>query len=263
MAVNVNKTNYIIFHTRGKKLDINLPDVVFNSNEIDSQSPDPTKIYKLECIHDLNNDVKLRSFKLLGVFFDEHLTFTKQISHVSAKLASANFYLRRVANFVSVKTLRTLYFSLFHPHLLYCSIILSCASSTALNKISQLQKKAIRIINKSKPSTHTSPLFLNSHILPFEKLVLLNKHLFMHAIAFNYAPSSFTNTWIKNNSRELEYQLRNQDLFVIPPFRIELFRKIPLYSLPHSWNELPDSLRYQHNRTTFKIALTDHLFSNL
>ncbi len=85
----------------------------------------------------------------------------------------------------------------------------------------------------------------------------------MHAIAFNYAPSSFTNTWIKNNSRELEYQLRNQDLFVIPPFRIELFRKIQLYSLPHSWNELPDSLRYQHNRTTFKIALTDHLFSNL
>jgi hypothetical protein len=118
-------------------------DIVFNSNEIDYQSPDPTKIYKLERIHDLNNNAKLRSFKLLGVFFDEHLTFTKQISHISAKLISANFYLRRVANFVSVKTLRTLYFSLFHPHLLYCSIILSCASSTALNKISQLQKNAI------------------------------------------------------------------------------------------------------------------------
>jgi hypothetical protein len=41
MAVNVKKTNYIIFHTPGKKIDANCPDVVFNSNEINSPSPNP------------------------------------------------------------------------------------------------------------------------------------------------------------------------------------------------------------------------------
>jgi hypothetical protein len=188
IAVNFKKTNFIIFHTRGKKIDANCPDVVFNSNDLNSPSPDPNLIYKLERIHDLNPDNKLRNFKLLGVFFDEHLTFNKHLSNIWAKLSSANFCLKRVANFITTKTLRTLYFSLFHPHLLYCSINSSCASQSALNKITLLQKKAIRIITKSKASAHTAPLFYNSNILPFDKILTLNKHLFMHSIAFNYSP---------------------------------------------------------------------------
>ncbi len=56
MAVNVSKTNYIIFRTVVKKIDADLPDVVFNSNDLNSASPDPSLIQKLEQIHD-NNDV--------------------------------------------------------------------------------------------------------------------------------------------------------------------------------------------------------------
>jgi hypothetical protein len=263
MAVNVSKTNYIIFRTRGKTINADLPDVVFNSNDPDSPDQCPQSIYKLDRIHDNNPDIKLRNFKLLGVFFDEHLSFNKHISHVCSKLARANFSLRRVSNFVPIKTLRTLYFSMFHPHLLYCSTIVSCASQTSLNRISTLQKKAIRIITKSKALTHTPPLFLNSHILPFEKLLILNKLLFMHSIAYNYAPTSFNGTWPTNQNRNNDYNLRNNDLFTLPPFRIELFKKLPLYALPLAWNELPDSLRYQHNRITFKIALTDNLFDSI
>jgi hypothetical protein len=36
MAVNVNKTNYIIFQTRGKIIDADIPNIVFNSNDPDS-----------------------------------------------------------------------------------------------------------------------------------------------------------------------------------------------------------------------------------
>ncbi len=89
---------------------------------------------------------KCRSYTILGIHID-----------VCSKLARANFSLRRVSNFVPIKTLRTLYFSMFHPHLLYCSTIVSCAPQTSLNRISTLQKKAIRIITKSKALTHTPP----------------------------------------------------------------------------------------------------------
>ncbi len=263
MAVNVSKTNYIIFRTRGKHINIDTPNLVFNSNDPDEPLLNPQLIQTLERIHDNNADPKLRSFKLLGVYFDEYCSFNKHISHVCAKLTRANFCLRRIANFVPVKTLRTLYFSMFHSHLLYCSIITSCASQTYLNKITALQKKAIRIITKSSSSTHTPPLFLRSHILPFDKLLTQSKLLFMHSISYKYAPESFSGTWTKNETRNNEYQLRNDDLVTLPTLRIELFRKIPLYSLPLAWNELPDSLRYQHNRTTFKIALVDSLFESL
>jgi hypothetical protein len=67
MAVNVSKTNYIIFRTRGKIINADLPDVVFNSNDPDSPDQCPQSIYKLDRIHDKNPDIKLRNFKLLGV----------------------------------------------------------------------------------------------------------------------------------------------------------------------------------------------------
>jgi hypothetical protein len=105
MAVNVNKTNYIIFHTRGKKIDPNHPDVVFNSNEPGVSHSDPSLINKLERIHDNHAVDKMRSFKLLGVFLDEHLSFSNHITHVCAKLSRSNFCLRRVANFAPLNIL--------------------------------------------------------------------------------------------------------------------------------------------------------------
>jgi hypothetical protein len=103
MAVNVSKTNYTIFQTCGKNININTPSLIFNSNDPGDPLPNPQLIQTLERIHDNNADPKLRSFKLLGVYFDEYLTFNKHISHVSAKLTRANFCLRRIANFVSIK----------------------------------------------------------------------------------------------------------------------------------------------------------------
>ncbi len=113
MAVNVSKTNYIIFRTHGKKIDANLPDVFFNSNDPDTPVPNPQLEFKLKRIHDNNADPKLRSFKLLGVFLGEYLSFNKHVAHVWTKLSRVNFCLSRIINFVSTKTLRTLYFLCF------------------------------------------------------------------------------------------------------------------------------------------------------
>jgi hypothetical protein len=154
-VVNVNKTNYIIFHKRGKKIDPNCPDVVLNSNEIEAPFTDPSLINKLERIHDNHVVEKMRSFKLLGIFLDEHLSFSKHITHVYAKLSRSNLGLRRVANFAPPNILKTLYYSMIHSHLLYCPTILICAPKASLDRISLLQKKAIRIITKSKSSAYT------------------------------------------------------------------------------------------------------------
>ncbi len=262
MAVNVKKTQYIIFRTRGKKIDPNGLDVVFNSNDLNTVNPDPSLIHKLDRVCDNNNDDNMKSFMLLGVYFDEYLSFNKHISILAAKLSRANFLLRRVSNFVSNNTMRKLYFSLFHSHLLYCSNIYSCTSLANINRISILQKKSIRIITGLGPYANTEDLFLNNRVLTFENIISLNKLLFVHSIAYNYAPLSFDNTWQKNDVRETGYNLRNDDFFILPLARIELFRKSPVYALPLAWNTLPDHIRYQHNRCTFKIALTDYLFEN-
>ncbi len=72
MAVNVSKTKYIIFHTRGKNIDPNLK-VYYNDNEPNENKPD--LIYELERIYSNHITPELRSYKLLGIHLDEHLTF--------------------------------------------------------------------------------------------------------------------------------------------------------------------------------------------
>lgn len=61
----------------------------------------------------------------------------------------------------------------------------------------------------------------------------------------------------------MDYTLRNLTEFTLPPPRIEAFKKSPLYIFPKEWNELKAELKCQHNRFTFKVALTDDYFDQM
>ncbi len=132
----------MIFHSKGRKIDLGNIKVVLDSNEIGA-TPDPNLIFELEWIYDNHTNEKLRTFKILGVYFDETLTFNKHAAYVCAKLSRSIFCMKRASNFLSLKSLRSLYFAMVHSHLLYCSIILSCTSTTNLNAIGKLQKRQL------------------------------------------------------------------------------------------------------------------------
>ncbi len=265
MALNVSKTEYIIFHNKGKKIDLQGLNVQIDENTDfpnPNPNPNPPSPHILERICNQNLNKAGRSFRLLGVHFDENLNFNSHISILCNKLSRALFILRQVKKLLPQPAMKTLYFSLFHCHLLYCPIILSMASYTNLSRIFKLQKKAIRIISFSKNNTLTDPLFYQLGILPLENIITLNKLLFMHAIAFNYNLESFNNIWTTNNLREMDMELRNANDFTLPIIHREILRKSPLYSLPYEWNICGD-VKLQHNRCTFKIALSYELFESL
>jgi hypothetical protein len=101
MAVNISKTKYIIFRTKGKRI-VNPPPVLFNSNEV-GRPEDPALIVPLERIYSDNPNVEERSYKLLGVYLDEYLNFDKHFSFICAKLTSAIYCIRRASNLISLK----------------------------------------------------------------------------------------------------------------------------------------------------------------
>jgi Reverse transcriptase (RNA-dependent DNA polymerase) len=94
MCVNTAKTKFIIFHTRGKKVDLEGKTVVFNNNEI-GKPVDPSKIIPLERICNENESESGRSYKLLGVYFDELFTFNYHVQHLCKKLSKSMFFLSR------------------------------------------------------------------------------------------------------------------------------------------------------------------------
>ena len=123
MAVNTDKTKYIIFHPKGKPIPNNI-DLIFNNNDPNTFQ-DPSNIHTLERVFTNSNNNTSRSYKLLGILLDENLNLNAHFTNLCNKLSRALFFLRRAKNYLPSKALTTLYYSLFHCHLLYCPIILS------------------------------------------------------------------------------------------------------------------------------------------
>ena len=261
LAVNVSKCKFLVFHNKGKRLNFEGETIVYNLNEIGNDDIH-SNIIPLERIHNDAQDVASQTYKYLGILLDENLTFNYHVDFICKKLSKALFCLRRAKSVLNKKALLILYHSTFHSHLLYCSNILGCASTPNIKRISVLQKKAIRLITLSNYNAHTELLFKQLDILPFDKILYESKMKFMHAIYNNNAPPSFVNIWPKNINRDQQYDLRNQDNFVVPKPRFEGFKKYPLYSFAKTWNESGD-LRLYSNFNTFKIALRDQLLGQL
>jgi hypothetical protein len=51
---------------------------------------------------------------------------------------------------------------------------------------------------------------------------------------------------LKNSELNTGHELRNDNDYALPHHRLEIFKKIPLYSLPAAWNAFGD-LKYQQN----------------
>jgi len=261
LAVNKNKTKYIIFRTRGKKVYENVPNVVYNENETGCPF-DPDLVTPLERYHNQHLNSDCRAYKLLGILLDEHLNFDLHVNNLCKKLSRSMYCIKMAKNNLNPPGLRSLYFALIHSHLSYCPVILNCLNKSNFNRLEKIQKKAIRIITESPYNAHTQPLFFSNKILPLEKIVKQGKLLFMHSVFYKYSPMSFQNVWQKNSDRQISQNLRNENEFTLPIPRIEQFKKFPLYSLPQEWNAAEELVYYQ-NRVTFKHALREKLLTEI
>jgi hypothetical protein len=142
LAVNINKTKYIIFRMRGKHLPADLPDIVYNENELNVQA-DPLLITTLERYHDNHPNDDCRAYKLLGIYLDEYLSLDSHTNHVVKKLSRSLYCIKQARNIIPPKGLLALYYALIHSHLTYCTSIMSGITAKNRNKIIKIQKKPL------------------------------------------------------------------------------------------------------------------------
>jgi hypothetical protein len=233
MAVNTSKTKFIVFRTRGKRIDPEDCQLVFNSNEIGSVE-NPNLIVPIERIHEHGEET---SFKLLGVKFDEYLSFDAHVSSVCAKISKSLFCLNRIKNFVTPAAMKMLYFAMVHSHIVYCLNVYSCANVTTLKPLKLKQKEAIRIIGNVGYRDHTGPLFKRLAILPLDELIKYAQLKFMHNFHHKKLPISFNETWVSNRARNPEIALRNADDLYVPAHHFATTKRFPLFTMPRVWNE--------------------------
>ncbi len=68
-------------------------------------------------------------------------------------------------------------------------------------------------------------------LLPLEQLVTYHRLKFMRNYYFRKLPPSFMHLWQTNAERNPVRELRNANDYFVPPHRIELAKRLPLYFL--------------------------------
>jgi len=125
-SININKTYYMQFKTKNKPtLDIN---TVCNDNLITT----------------------LPNVMFLGIYIHNSINWSCHIEYIIPKLSSACYIMRSIKPFMSLNTLKTIYYSYFNTIISYS--LPFWANSPHSIKIFRMQKKIIRIIIGCKSS---------------------------------------------------------------------------------------------------------------
>ena len=96
LSLNIDKTNFVVFHPYNKPLKQKIT----------------LKLHK-------NAISEKEHVKYLGIMIDSTLTWRAHIDNVSSKISRAIGLLYKIRPFVNTKLLRTLYYSLVYPYLIY------------------------------------------------------------------------------------------------------------------------------------------------
>jgi hypothetical protein len=258
MAINTSKTKFIVFRTRGKNINANDCTLLFNNNEL-GQPEDPNLITQIDRIYNEGQD---KHFKLLGVLFDEYLSFDAHISLICSKISKSLFCINRIKNFVNKDSLQQLYYAMIHSHLSYCLNVYSCANTTALQRLRLKQKEAVRVINLAGYRDHTKPLFQQCKILPLDQMIKLAKLKFMHSYIHHKLPFSFNEMWSFNYERNPNRVLRNANDLDVPAHHLATVKRFPLFSYPVAWNE--ESIRkFNPSQNVYLKQLKAELLANM
>ena len=230
LAVHPKKSKFMIFKPPNFPLPANI-DLFFNDN--DPGVSDPSKMTKIQQVSNRSDEKFVR---VLGVLLDENLTLESHVNSMCSKISRSIYCLNQVKHFLDTNCLKLIYFSHIHSHLNYCSNIFSLLSTKHLNRVTILQKKAIRIVCKTGYRSHTNPLFLRTGILPFKDIIQANSLSFMYEYKHRILPSTFNHCWTQNWEIDSHYLLRNGEDFYLRRLKFHCLNKHPLFIFPRTWN---------------------------
>ena len=258
LVPNSTKTNYTLFHPKLKPEDFHLTIATTTLRARVRVRVRATIDHKT-------------SAKLLGVYITQNITtkHERTIAHIIKKLQPTIRALKYAAKLLPTEYMIHLYKSLVYPHLIYAITIwgTEAPNSTYMQPILKIQKKILRIVTRSNPSTPTTPIRIKHNLLNVTDLyihrVCIETHPHIHSSAptnrpehqhhyqlvsnfHPYATRYSTNKALANSTR------RTPDgTLYEPAFLTKKYIKI--------YNALPRNLANEQRLGPFKKKLKEHL----
>lgn len=235
LAINVNKTGYLVFSYRG---DVEVGDVVVEG-------------FKLN---------RLDIAKFLGINIDSHLTLKHHFDHISSKISKGIGILYKLRGTIPLSALRSIYFALVHPHLVYGIEVYFNAANVYRDRLFLLQKRAIRAINNLSYDDHTNDYFYRNKILKLHDLHRYQICLYTFKTINCGFDVSFLRSIIHHSDTH-QYSTRNSNNFILPLFRKSKSQHSLDYVGVRFWNDLCPDIKRHTSLNRFKFSLKNYLLS--
>ena len=193
--------------------------------------------------------------KSLGVYIDEHLSWSNHIDHIAKKISSGLAGLKQVKPFVPTEVLISIFKALILPYFDYCDIVWAGLNKGLSERIDKLYNRAARIITQSNWETRSVDIL---KMLQWDTLgVRREQHtaIMMHKILHNRAPEYLTEE-INLVRDGTAYSLRDSiyNLALQKP-RTEILKKSFSYRGAKLWNSLPNKMKSEESLESFRKRL--------
>ena len=238
LSLNLKKTKLIVFNPNQKRRSYNFQ-ILINKQHID----------------------QVKETVSLGVIIDENVTWKSEISHVANKVSKSIGMMQKSSFYLSSYSLRVLYFSLVYPYFFYSNIVWASTYKTNLVRLVKLQKRVVRIIDKSHFNAHSDPIFKKLGILKLHDLNLLQLGQFMFSYQIRTLPPKLVSKFTLNSQIHTYYS-RNSHAFRLPFCRTNIKQFSVFYQGPKFYNSLDIDIMNSSSTASFKKALKSSLFNN-
>lgn len=233
LKINIDKTKYILFKQKNKKIGGNL------NIKIDNQ--------ELE---------KVFAVKYLGLIIDESISWEKHLHRITDKILAMIPVIYKCRTYLNDKTKYLIYNTFFLTHFRYLIPIWGTCYTTSFEKMQILQNKILKIIFNYNILTSTDQLYKELKVPKLKALLQLEQCKLIHKIL---NADHKTNTHFTYTNEIHDYCTRTRNNLYLEPSRTDKSLYSPVHCAIKTYNNLPNNLRSIQNYKHFLKILKSNL----
>ena len=186
-------------------------------------------------------------FDFLGLTINETLSWKQHVNKVCIQITKVIAMMRKLKHITNKSILLKVYNALILSRINYAILCWGYEHK----RISILQKKAIRIITKSKYNAHTDPIFKHLNLLKVKDVFILQSLKFYYRYKNEKLPRYFNNMFL--HVRDIHnHDTRNSQYMHIPRTRRSKTNKSARYSIPGIINNFPSTIKDRISTHSFE-----------
>ena len=184
-----------------------------------------------------------KHIKILGVLFDQTLSWEAHISSLVRRLNTILISLYKIRHFLSPNILKILVLAHVFPHLQYCSSVWGGAPNCRLDRLQKVLHFAARLVTGLRRYDHVGPALAALGWPDIREMIArrdaLNVYRALHVVSAPGPLRAMFRPRAAVSERETRSAAAGVSVLELPRYRLTMARRLFPYRAAVSWNELP------------------------